>query len=66
MSELDNRQNADDWALRNGVIRQCRWHGYYDIKVGCDKCRKEEAKQKQEERKRRPSGIFDNVVWLEK
>ena len=65
MSQSDYRKDTDDGALPKGMIRRCRWHGYYDINIGCEKCRREESKQKLVEHKQKLSGIFNNVVWLE-
>jgi hypothetical protein len=65
MSELDYWTNTGDGALQRGMIQQCRWHGYYDINIGCEKCRREESKQKLADHKQKLSGIFNNVVWLE-
>ena len=63
MSELDYRNNLNERELP-GMMCRCRWHGYYDLKTGCEMCRKQEAKQQMAERQRRLPDIFNNVIWL--
>ncbi|MDD4858637.1 MAG: hypothetical protein PHR56_00300 [Dehalococcoidales bacterium] len=64
MSDLDYERNTNDETASPGLMCRCRWHGYYSINTGCERCRKEEVKQALAQRRQRLNGIFDNVVWL--
>lgn len=56
-----------DTDKREGLIQKCRWHGYYNVNVGCEKCRRAELERKMTGKANKaPMALFEKVVWLEK
>lgn len=66
MTEFGLPESGYDWVRRKGIARKCSKHGiYYDVHLGCARCREEVAAETRRSIARKVNVLFENVVWPE-